>query len=251
MLNIALVSDYNYLSYTNSCTKSLLQHNKNINIFLCYIGKKTELKNLNYKHINITLKNKKFNDNKKTKKPKHTMDNEYVQYFPNSSEYVTKKNCYCNNIRFFFIKSLLNKGINNIVYIDVDNLCNKNLNFLLPYSYNFDILLEPFTSNKSKKLNYKTNFMFIKNTQNTRKFFNTLVKKIKNKIYTWGHTNLFTDIITKTDIKIKNLPNNFVDTSYNENSYIWSGESFRKNKNLVKLSTNNNKFLDKINNTSV
>jgi len=252
MLNIAAVSDKEYLDFVIPCFKSIKANNKNANFYLYFIGEPGELLNYQTSHISIFFDNKKLCTEKHIVKKLNTIDNEFLKFF-NTYEYVSEKNCYCNNARFYFIKKLLNLQINNIVFLDADSLCNKSLSFLIPYSYKYDILLESFNVDNNGFLNevgtkrYKTNFMFIKNNKNTKKLFTSISDKCNIFDTMWGHTEFFTNEIFKNNINIKELPKNFVDTNYSDNSFIWSAEGFRKQKNLIKNSTKNNKFFNKLN----
>lgn len=252
MLSIAAVSDKEYLKYVLPCFKSVKANNKDVHFYLYYIGEFNELTGYDMSRITIFFDNKKLCPENNIVKKLNTIDNEFLKFF-NSFEYVSEKNCYCNNARFYFIKKLLNLHINNIVFLDADNLCNKSLNFLIPYAYKYDILLESFNVDENGFYNevgnkrYKTNFMFIKNNKNTKKLFTSIANNCSVFNNMWGHTEFFTNEIIKNNINVKELPKNFVDTNYNNTSVIWSAEGFRKQKNLIKNSTNNTKFFDKLN----
>jgi hypothetical protein len=240
MISIACVSDLNYITYAQAMFNSFKYKHKQLQYHLLYVGNNKEYTN---KTINLSYDNIQLSDKKDIIKDFSTEDNEYKQFFT-GNVMLSEKNCYCNNLRFKFVSNLLNTGIKNLIFIDADMLCNRNIDFLKLISYKKDICLQPYFEGKKY---YRTNFFYINNTSPTREFFNAVAAGIEKDfgMFKWGHTKYFTELVKQSNLKILDLPENFIDTNYSNNSYIWSGESFRKEKNLVSISTKNFNYINK------
>jgi len=240
MISLACVADREYLPYAEAMIRSFKEFYKKANVYMLYVGSTNEYIN---DDITIFYDNRTLSKKKNILKDKNTEDNEFLTFFKKDN-YLSKKNCYCNNQRFKFISMLLEKNIKNLIFIDADMLFNKKIDFLKIISYKKDILLQPYYDNG---IFYKTNFLYINNTLKTKNVFKYISKNLEKEfgLYTWGHTKYFSKIIKTFDLNIVELPENFIDTNYTDNSYVWSGENFRKNKKLVKQSTNNFKYIKK------
>jgi hypothetical protein len=89
--------------------------------------------------------------------------------------------------------------------------------------------------------------MYINNTAGTKILFSRVSAEIEKNYKFWGHVDMFSNFVLKqNNLKIVNLPTDFIDTNYCDKSFIWSGESFRKNANLVNASTKNTKFINSL-----
>lgn len=240
MISLACVTDKEYLPYTNAMISSFKNYHKEVEIYIHYIGNKNEFTN---NTVNIFYENINLSTKKNIIKNIDFEDNEFLNFFTHKNV-LSKKNCYCNNQRFMFINNLLEQNIKNLIFIDADMLFNKNVDFLKTITYKKDVGLQSYFD---KENYYKTNFMYINNTAKSRKVFNYISKNIDSEfgLYTWGHTKYFSNVIKLFDLNIAKLPENFVDTNYYDNSYVWSGENFRKNPKLVKQSTKNFKYIEK------
>lgn len=241
MISVACVTDKDYLSYAHAMIRSFKEHHKDVDVYMYYIGCKNEYKNRDF---NLFYDKTKLSSKKNILKKKSTEDNEYYNYFKNPI-LLSEKNCYCNNKRFEFVYDLLMNNVKNIVFSDADMLCNANIDFLKVLSFKKDICLQTYIDKNNEF--FKTNFFYVNNTENSRIFFKKLSNNIDKKLgfFTWGHTKFFTDEAKNSNLKIVNLPEDFVDTNYKENSYIWSGESFRKNRDLVEISSKNFNYINK------
>lgn len=248
-MNIASVSDELYLKYCVPCFNSF-KKNKNVKYFLYYIGDSVP----SFDNTILIQDNTFLSSVKNIEKNLKYEDNEYRVYFPDNKVYVSEKECYCNNIRFQYISNLLESCIKNLVFTDADMICNKKIDFLPTLCYKKDIALQHYyvDSNGNVSTNgnirYRTNFMYINNTSNTRTLFSNLAAEIKKNYKFWGHVDIFTSfVLTQNNLKIAELPTDFIDTNYKNNSFIWSGESFRKHEDSVEASTKNNRFLNALN----
>jgi len=240
MISIACVSDSGYLRYAKAMFKSFNYKHQKLQKHMLYVGNKQEYVN---EAINMHYDGTQLSDVKDIIKDTNTEDNEYKQYFTNST-FLSEKNCYCNNQRFKFISNLLEANTRNLIFTDADMLCNRNVDFLKAISYKRDICLQPYFEDKKY---YRTNFCYINNTPATRDFFKMVSVGIEKDfgLLKWGHTKYFTELIKQSNLKVLDLPENFIDTNYSADSYIWSGESFRKDKNMVNLSTKNFNYINK------
>ena len=240
MITIACVSDSNYIPYAQAMFNSFKHNHKQLQYHLLYVGSNKKYTN---RTINVSYDNTQLSDKKDTIKDFSTEDNEYKQFFTDNVM-LSEKNCYCNNLRFKFISNLLDSGIKNLIFTDADMLCNRNVDFLKVISHKKDICLQSYLEDKKY---YRTNFFYVNNTLATREFFNAVAVGIEKDfgMLRWGHTKYFTQLINQSNLKVSELPEDFIDTNYCNNSYIWSGESFRKRKDLVGISTKNFNYINK------
>jgi hypothetical protein len=253
MIRVAAVSDFNYLFYIKALFTSFLKHNSNVYFYLYYVGNEEISQLLNFPNLKIYQDNIIIKDNTVIKSV-DTEDVVYKKYF-DQKNFVSRKACYCNNIRFQFASKLLEENVSNFFLMDADMICNKDIQSIKVISRKYDLCIQPYFEDRAGNINehgdkyYCVNFMYVNNTEQSRLFFNNLSKTIKEEfgIYKWGHAKFFKEqLFQYKNLKVLDMPWIYRDTNYNENSYIWSGENFRKNSKLVQQSTNEFKFIDQV-----
>lgn len=253
MIRVAAVSDFKYLYYIKALFTSFLKHNSNTYFYLYYVGREDISQLLSFPNLKIYQDETTIKD-KTVIKSIDTEDTVYKQYFDHQNS-VSRKACYCNNIRFQFASKLLEENISNFFLIDADMICNKDIQSMKVISRKYDLCIQPYFEDETGSMNehgdkyYCVNFMYINNTEQSKLFFKKLSKNIKDEfgMFRWGHAKFFRDQLLKSNnLKVLDMPWIYRDTNYNKNSYVWSGENFRKNPKLVQQSTKEFKFIEQV-----
>lgn len=228
MINFLFVCTENYFKYLTIIIKSIKKTQKSkYSIYVYLINFKSKiitdiLKNNNIYVEFITIDVSKIKNckiiNKKYKEKKI-----YIIKSPLA--------CYSANIRINKINDLLKKGIDNILYIDVDSIVLYDLTFLHENMYDKDVGLF-YLENE-----VKSGIIYVRNTEISRKFF-VDVEHLLNKlgVFKWysdqiSLTNIYNQYNNDTNIKISQLDIKYLDWYFKDDSYIWTGKGDRKKKN--------------------
>lgn len=216
LITIVCVSDESYLKYLKTLIVSSLRFSKNISfeVLLININNRDlvtqELQKLS-EFISITFKDQNF-------------ENDF------------DKQSFCANSRVGFIKSLLEKGINKILYLDADSLVRKDLQ---KYDWDFqesDIEILFRESENEEKFKFATGVIAVKNSPGSINFFQSWDALIQPYIYEW-----FADQVTfyrnyndfKQKLIFKKLSPSMIDWQFNPESTIWVGKGSRKYRNIL------------------
>lgn len=140
---------------------------------------------------------------------------------------------YCANYRTELINKLLEKGIQNICYIDVDSLFVNRINIEDLFGGKYDIKIH-LRNSFEKRFQVAAGLIVIKNTPASKKFIGSWAKLISHRQHEW-----FADQITFVEtmnllknIDIKPLSKRYIDWNFESNSMIWAGKGKRKKENL-------------------
>jgi len=131
----------------------------------------------------------------------------------------SEKEAYCANVRFLKIPGILEQYSNDIIYIDVDNIINRDIHILYKHMVEYDLLAAPCLPNDPR---LSTTIIGIKNNKKTRSVFRKMSNEIHENILDWGTDHIvYNRLINTNDIKIHILPDDFIDEEYRADSYIW------------------------------
>ena len=95
----------------------------------------------------------------------------------------SEKEAYCANIRFVKIVDILNTFENDLIYIDVDNIINKDISELYNKVHLTDLIVTPCLPDDPR---LSTTLFGIKNNVKTRNLFNKIKKMILPQLFDWG-----------------------------------------------------------------
>ena len=124
---------------------------------------------------------------------------------------------YCANIRLKRIAEFLDKTEQDIIYIDVDNVVNKDLENLYGLINDNDILVVPNLSN-----HISTTLFYVKNNHKTVNFFKEMSVFVESYLYVWGIDSIaFNTLLESKKLKDIILPKEYYDETYNPDSVIW------------------------------
>lgn len=126
---------------------------------------------------------------------------------------------YCANIRARQIKKILSKIANDVIYIDVDNIVNKDLEELYKIGPDADLSFVPAYVGTDK---ISTTLIYIKNSNKTIKFFTAMSERVEKNIYRWGIDHIvFNELLNDKHYTKQQLPEPYYDELYNSDSVIW------------------------------
>ena len=164
--------------------------------------------------------------------------------------------CYCSNIRFRVIESLLKQDYSNILFMDVDAIVKKDLTTLYNIISKNDITImkeirgfnsESRTISKQMAppdmIDWHCGIIGVNNNTLTRRFIELVRERTENDMWNWDADQdqfniTYNDF--KDDIRIYNLPKKYKDEGYrsegySDDSYIWcgAGEAKYSNKQYI------------------
>jgi lipopolysaccharide biosynthesis glycosyltransferase len=159
---------------------------------------------------------------------------------------VSEQITYCSNIKFDTINKLLEAGAKNIIYMDVDSIVRRELTPLIDIMQTGDICMfkdKPYTEQHrgSKRLQgqtvlYHGGLICVRNTQRSTELISSWKETVSNNIFDWDiDEQLLSDVTSKTNIAVVDLPVCFKDENLNNSSYIWSGAGETKFSNNIYL----------------
>ncbi|GEM_PF-4102090 len=143
----------------------------------------------------------------------------------------SKRSVYTCHSRFKTISMLLNRGYNNVLSLDVDTVVIKDINHMFN-NHTYDVSIVPtYTSNKIE-LWYNEGLLHIGNTPQSVLFF----KDVENFIFNSGRHfewNIDSEALDRCfakrqDLRVGYLDNTYKDREFNDDSYMWSGDSICK-----------------------
>jgi len=230
---IALV-DKQYLHFLKTLLTSLRKTNHKITAFVCL--------------ININKGEKLENDLR--------LIYENISFSYLSRDFVSdaERRAFCSNYRVMFIKEILNKQLNLLIYLDADSIIRKNLTLAnINPSSDIEILMRDSNDSRFK---VATGAMIIKNNSQSKLFFKHWEKNIHLKQFKW-----FSDQITcyetieelSNDVVVCQIDERLIDWKFINSSIIWAGKGNRKYRNIlyrletIKIRTKNNVLQNIIN----
>tara|TARA_Y100000310_G_scaffold279729_1_gene299037 strand:- start:2079 stop:2867 length:789 start_codon:yes stop_codon:yes gene_type:complete len=129
------------------------------------------------------------------------------------------KVAYCANIRSKKIADILTHINTDLIYIDVDNIVNRDLKELYEFGSNADILCVPAYVDTDA---ISTTLFYIKNSDKTVSFFKKMSEIVEQQMYKWGIDHIaFNKLLHTTTLKKAMLPAGYYDETYDPKSVIW------------------------------
>lgn len=225
-VNILLVSTLNYINHLIPIVNSINNNIKieyNIYIYLVDVYDQNEIDKIKNMSKNIIIRKLDVNlDNSKRDKSKKT-----------------KLESYSANIRIHIINELLEEGIDNILYLDVDSIVREDISELIQNIKNYDLGL--FTIVERKEIQIKSGIILVRNTINSKIFFKKTESYLnKFGLYSWGSDQaslkkIYHEVIKNTYAekekpKILKIDTKYLDWNFLDSSIIWTGKGPRKYK---------------------
>ena len=148
------------------------------------------------------------------------------------SRLYSEQQCFCAHNKIFLANKYLNENYGQILVLDVDCIFQRCIDGIFSLSGDFILRYKQ----RNDYISFKEGCMLIKNTPGTKKIFqqasDILLHKFKNKQdydIDSDHMVLRETFETlKNTIDLKQLPIEYKDTLFNDNSFIWSGKGDRK-----------------------
>ena len=143
----------------------------------------------------------------------------------------SKRSVYTCHSRFKTINMLLNKGYDNVLSLDVDTVVIKNINHMFD-NHMYDVSIVPTYMDDRVELWYNEGLLHISNTPEAVTFF----KDVEDFIFESGRYfewNIDSEALGKCfterlDLKVGYLDDAYKDREFNDDSYMWSGDSIHK-----------------------
>lgn len=266
-LQICCVSDKKYTKLLKPFLHSLFHHNDNINVHVTLVNCEELNDDILSINDNIIINNDNIElSTKRDHLVRHgallfdSIYNKSTKPIPggfNGPRFLTSNlACYCSNIRFRVIESLLRRGYDNVLFMDVDAIVKRCLTSLHDIISKNDITImkeyRGFNSDSaiiSKQMappgmiDWHCGIIGVNNNRVTRKFIEILRERTEDDMWNWDADqdqfnityNDFKDVI-----RIYNLPKKYKDEGYrqggySDDSYIWcgAGEAKYSNKQYI------------------
>lgn len=167
---------------------------------------------------------------------------EFIEKIKNVKVYIVQKEFkeikdesnFCANIRMEYCFDLLNSGVDHIVYLDVDSIVRKPLEFVQHSLKSHDFVFFKRNSD-DPRLKFASGVFAIKGNKSGLKFLYNWKERAKILKFEW-----FTDQISlhetfeesKRPLNWIQLPKEYIDWDFNKDSAIWVGKGTRKFENL-------------------
>ena len=143
----------------------------------------------------------------------------------------SRRSVYTCHSRFKTISMLLNKGYKNVLSLDVDTVVIKDINHMFD-NQTYDVSIVPTYTGDRVELWYNEGLLHICNTTESVIFF----KSVENFIFDSGRYfewNIDSEALgvcfaERPDLKVGYLNNTYKDREFNDDSYMWSGDSIHK-----------------------
>ena len=214
-LNIVCVCDYKYLKYFITLLKSANLNSPNVEFHICLINQeryKNKIKNKTrriFKNIQFYFKEKTFYKNQNPK-------------------------AFYANFRAEFLLRVLESGLKNIVYMDVDSIIRYDID---KYDWKFnkyDVSVF-FRDSSDPRFKLLSGVIALSGNEESKLFVESWANEINPTIFEW-----FADQITfyevyknlRSKVKFGNLEQTVIDWHFNDESFIWAGKGNRKKRNL-------------------
>jgi len=246
---ITCTSDETYFPHLYVLLKSLFQYNKSSVIIRGVHLSQDNIDNLN------DINNVYVVDDKTPLCTKRTImtrgiDGGHPRMKNLRSRLTSEHECYCTHSKFYNVDLLLNNGFNKILALDVDTIVRESLAELYDMIEVTDLIIEhkarlPNMFIPTNHLIFKEGLMVVKNTKYTRLFYRKISSTLKYQLFNCvkdfdidsDHEvigQVYDEM--KDDICLSNLPLKFKDTTFDDNSVIWSGKGDRKFTNMKYIS---------------
>lgn len=143
---------------------------------------------------------------------------------------------YCSNIRFKIIKDLLDAHYINIIYSDVDMIVRKGLNPLFDIISQNDIVVKMTKDTHNRRtisqpsgMLYGLGLIGVHNSSTTLKFFEHVQLEVFKDMDDWDADNIvFHQAIELFKPQVKNMPVEYKDSNYHDESFVWCGGGSNK-----------------------
>ena len=227
---IYLVCDQDYFKYLHCFLHFLDKNVPNKQVFIHFINieaRDAVLLISKFKFIkNYSLEKKELNTkNTKTALAPFSPLRHSNTMFANSpitksfGKLYSEKEAYCANIRFVKIVDFLNTFGNDLIYIDVDNIINKDISELYNKVNHADLIVTPCLPGDPR---LSTTLFGIKNNVKTRDLFNKIKKTILPQLFDWGADhNIFNGLVHASNCELMVVDPSYHDESYGDGSHIW------------------------------
>lgn len=143
----------------------------------------------------------------------------------------SKRSVYTCHSRFKTINMLLDKGYSNVLSLDVDTVVVKDINHMFD-NHVYDVSIVPTYIDGGIELWYNEGLLHICNTPQSVIFFKDVESFIFNsgRHFEW---NIDSEALGKCfarrqDLRIGYLDDAYKDREFNDDSYMWSGDSIGK-----------------------
>ena len=244
-LTIVCSTNQKYIQYVRPFFNSLEKNSKNLNVVLRLVNCNefnNEYKNFNlYKIYDYkNFKNKIITNYEDSKKMNYIELKEKIKNGKLGNPIFKRdEGVYCSNIKFKTINLLIGNGFKHILYLDVDTIVNHDFNSIIPDSKNYDLAMfvdkndiNSYTTKYGEKyMGWNAGFMYINNTKLSKKFYKILEERVTEDIFNIEADEVeFQKLLSEIDIKILYVGRKYKDKGpqYNDNSYMWSGQSDEK-----------------------
>lgn len=129
----------------------------------------------------------------------------------------SEKSAYCANARYAAIHSLLESTDIDVIYIDVDNIINGDLEHMYNLLKINNILTVPCHQSDPR---ISTTLFGVKNTADNTLLFKDIKNIVETKKYDWGIDHLAINKLITSGTS-HTLPEEFYDANYGDKSIIW------------------------------
>lgn len=245
ILNNAITcsTDYNYIHYLYKLVDSLYINNTDADIFVRLVDftpdqfEEVKSKILNDRVIYVLDEPNLSNRKDILKDVNHAMHYIYgVDVCKTGSKNIkrllySKRSVYTCHSRFKTINMLLNKGYRTVMSLDVDTVVIKDINHMFN-NHEYDLSIVPTYIDGNTELWYNEGLLHISNTSQSVLFF----KEVESYIFDSGRYfewNIDSEALGECFTKRQNLRVGYLDSAYkdkefNDDSYMWSGDSINK-----------------------
>ena len=244
-LTIVCSTNQKYIQYVRPFFNSLEENSKNLNVVLRLVNCNEfsdEYKNFNlYKIYDYkNFKNKIITNYEDSKQLNYIELKEKIKNGRLGNPIFKRdEGVYCSNIKFKTINLLIDNGFKHILYLDVDTIVNHDFNSIVTDSKKYDLAMfvdkndiNSYTTKYGEKyMGWNAGFMYINNNKCSKKFYKKLEERVTQDIFNIEADEVeFQKLLSEIDIKILYVNKKYKDNGpeYNNNSYMWSGQSDEK-----------------------
>jgi hypothetical protein len=143
----------------------------------------------------------------------------------------SKRSVYTCHSRFKTINMLLNEGYTNVLSLDVDTVINKDINHMF-HDHLYDVSIVPAYIDDKIELWFNEGLLHIGNTPESIGFFKNVEDFIfgSGRYFEW---NIDSEALGKCftqrpGLRVGHLDDTYKDREFNDDSYMWSGDSVCK-----------------------
>lgn len=215
----------NYIGYAKTLINSIKQNSPNCDIYMRAVNfSQEQLFDIWSTGMTIISDNTKLSNEKN--KIKNIEDNSTSFWkgdIPKRSLLYSEEISYTCHSRFKNVIDLLNMGTDNIFCVDVDFIIRRDLSELCGLGNDIHI--------KHGEEFRDEDAMFIKNTEESKKFFLDVHDMVNSNFGFWDMDTIALNEIYKKykdDIKLHQLDMKYKDFNLSDESYVWSGDGGAK-----------------------